>query len=60
MLLAQKESTALELLDRIRIGYEYLPTWLKPGAREMNKSSMKFSNGSTIMGFSSSAQGVRG
>jgi len=60
MMLAQKESTALELLDRIRIGYEYLPTWLKPGAREMNKSSMKFSNGSTIMGFSSSAQGVRG
>lgn len=55
MMLAQKEATALELLDRIKTGYEYLPTWLKPGCIEFNKSSVKFSNRSTIMGFSASA-----
>ena len=60
MLLAQKESTALELLDRIKIGYTYLPTWLKPGCIEFNKGSVKFSNRSPIMGFASSSQGARG
>ena len=60
MMLAQKESTALELLDRIKVGYTYLPTWLKPGCVEFNKSSVKFSNRSTIMGFASSSQGARG
>lgn len=60
MMLAQKESTALELLDRIKTGYTYLPTWLKPGCLEFNKSSVKFANRSTIMGFASSSQGARG
>lgn len=60
MLLAQKEQTALELLDRIKTGYSYLPTWLKPGCGDFNKSAVKFSNRSTIMGFSASAQGARG
>lgn len=60
MMLAQKESTALELLDRIKTGYEYLPQWLKPGCEEFNKKSIKFENRSTIMGFSSSSDGARG
>ena len=55
MMLAQKEQTALELLDRIKTGYSYLPTWLKPGCEDFNKSAVKFSNRSTIMGFSASA-----
>lgn len=60
MMMAQKEGTALELLDRIKLGYTHLPTWLKPGCIEFNKSSVKFSNRSTIMGFACSAQGARG
>ena len=60
MLLAQKEQTALELLDRIKTGYSYLPTWLKPGCVEFNKASVKFSNRSSIIGLASSSQGARG
>lgn len=60
MMMAQKEATALELLDRIKTGYTYLPSWLKPGCVEFNKSSVKFSNRSTVMGYASSSQGARG
>lgn len=60
MILAQKESTALEILDRIKTGYEYLPKWIKPGCVELNKKSITFSNRSWIKGMSSSSDGARG
>ena len=60
MMLAQAENTALELLDRIKTGYEYLPSWLKPCCEEWNKKSVRFSNRSTISGFASSSNGPRG
>ena len=60
LMLAQRESTALELLDRIKTGYEYLPTWLKPGCVEFNKSSISFSNRSSIKGMASGSDSARG
>ena len=60
MMLAQAESTALELLDRIKTGYEYLPSFLKPACEEWNKKNVRFSNRSTIQAFASSSNGPRG
>ena len=60
MLLAQAENTCLELLDRIKTGYEYLPSWLKPACEEWNKKNVRFSNRSSIAGFASSSNGPRG
>jgi hypothetical protein len=60
MMLAQAESTALELLDRIKTGYEYLPSFLKPACEEWNKKNVRFANRSTIQAFASSSNGPRG
>ena len=60
MMLAQAESTALALLDRIKTGYEYLPAFLKPGCEEWNKKNVRFTNRSTIQAFASSSNGPRG
>ena len=60
MILAQKESTALEILKKIKDGYLYLPSWLKPSCTEMNKKSMTFGNRSVTHGFASSSDGCRG
>lgn len=58
--LANKQKTATEILDRIKMAYERLPMWLKQGVVEWNKQSIKFENGSKIIASSTSATAVRG
>jgi len=58
--LANKQKTATEILDRIKLAYERLPMWLKQGVVEWNKTSIKFENGSKIIASSTSATAVRG
>lgn len=60
MILANKASTALELLSRISMGYEYLPHWLKPACLVFNKGELTFSNLSSIRAFASSSDAARG
>lgn len=60
MLLAQREKTAIELLGRLRMAYEYLPAFLKPAIVTYNKSSIEFSNYSKIEAFATASQGSRG
>jgi len=48
MIVANKESTAIEIFRRVRLAYEQLPNWLKPGVDEYGKTSMMLSNGSRI------------
>jgi len=48
LIVANKEGTAKEIFSRIRMAYEELPNWLKPGVTEYGKESMKLSNGTTI------------
>ena len=60
MLLANKADTALEILGRIKMAYEYLPPWLKPGLVVMNKGEMIFSNKSAIKGFATASDAARG
>lgn len=59
MLLAQEANTAIDLLGKIRMAYEYLPSFLKPGVVTYNKSSIEFSNLSTIKSFATASQGAR-
>lgn len=60
MILANKNSTALEILDRIKRGYEYLPAFLKPQCVVWNKGQILFGNRSEIRGFASSSDAARG
>ncbi len=48
LLVANKEETAKEIFSRIRLAYEELPNWLKPGVKEYGKESMELANGSRI------------
>lgn len=48
LVVANKEGTAKEIFSRIRLAYEELPNWLKPGVKEYGKESMVLSNGSSI------------
>ena len=48
LLVANKEATAIEIFQRVRMAYEELPNWLKPPVKEYAKTSMTLENGSRI------------
>jgi len=48
LIVANKEGTAIEIFKRVRMAYEELPNWLKPGVTEYGKTSMTLGNGTTI------------
>jgi hypothetical protein len=48
LIVANKEGTALEIMSRIRMAYEELPNWLKPGVKEYGKTSVTLANGTRI------------
>ena len=58
--LANKQSTARDILSRLKLAYEYLPLWLQQGIVEWNKGSIQLENGSKILASSTSASAVRG
>lgn len=60
VILGNKASLAREILDRIKLMYEYLPVWLKPGIEEWNKGRVKFDNKSQIITGATSASAGRG
>jgi len=59
-LLANKASTAKEILSRVNLMLECLPFFLQPGCRNINKSSIEFSNGSEIFCAATSSSSIRG
>lgn len=59
-ILANKLSTARELLGRLKLAYEHLPKWLQQGVVEWNKGSIVLENGSKILASSTSSSAVRG
>lgn len=59
-ILANKGSTAREILGRVTLALENLPFFLQPGCRSLNKGSMEFSNNSRIVAASTSASSIRG
>jgi hypothetical protein len=59
-ILANKASTARDLLQRLQLAYENLPKWLQQGIISWNKGSLELENGSKILAASTSASAVRG
>ena len=59
-ILANKASTARDLLSRLQLAYEHLPQWLQMGVMNWNKGSLELENGSKILAASTSASAVRG
>ena len=58
--LANKLSTAKELLAKLKLAYEWIPKWLQQGIVEWNKYSIILENGSKIIASATSASAVRG
>ena len=58
--LANKKSTALELLGRLQLAYENLPKWLQQGVVIWNKGNIELENGSKILASSTSGSAIRG
>ena len=59
-ILANKASTAREILGRLQLAYENLPDWMQHGIISWNKGSIELENGSTAYAHSTSASAVRG
>ena len=59
-ILANKGSTAREMLARITLMLENLPFFLQPGCKALNKGNIDFSNNSSIMTASTTSSSIRG
>jgi hypothetical protein len=59
-ILANKGSTAREMLSRVTLALENLPFFLQPGCKELNKGSLQFSNNSRIIASATSGSSIRG
>lgn len=59
-ILANKGSTAREMLSRITLALENLPFFLQPGCKILNKGSIGFSNNSRIIAAATSGNSIRG
>lgn len=60
LIVANKEQTAINIFKRVRIAYEELANWLKPGVEEYGKTSMLLSNGSSVGISTTSSDAGRG
>lgn len=58
--LANKGSTAREMLARITLMLENIPFFLQPGCKALNKGSIEFSNNSRIVAAATSGSSIRG
>ena len=60
MICGNKLSIAIEIMDRIRLGYEYCPSSIKIGVKTYNKSCIEFENNSIMRCFATGSSGCRG
>jgi hypothetical protein len=60
LIVANKEATAINIFKRVRMAYEMLPNYLKPGIVEYGKTSMTLANGSSIGISTTSSDAGRG
>ena len=59
-LLANKSSTARDILGRLQLAYENLPKWMQQGVINWNKGSIELENKSTIVAAATSSSAIRG
>jgi hypothetical protein len=60
VIVANKEKTAIMLLRRIKMAYEQLPNWLKPGTAQWGNTEVIFGNGSSVSISTTTGSAVRG
>ena len=60
LIVANKEQTAKNIFKRVRLAYEQLPNYLKPGVVEYGQTSVTFTNGSSIGISTTSSDAGRG
>ena len=58
--LANKSSTARDILSRLQLAYENLPKWMQQGIIAWNKGNIELENGSKIIAASTSSSAIRG
>ena len=59
-IVANKETTAINIFKRIRMAYEQLPNYIKPGVKDYAKTGMTLGNDSSIIVSTTSATSIRG
>ena len=59
LVIATKQDVAKNLVTKVRVMHELLPTWLKGGSLEDNKLSLRLHNGSQIKAIASSPDAGR-
>lgn len=59
LVIATKQDVAKNLVTKVRVMHELLPSWLKGGSLEDNKLSLKLNNGSQIKAIASSPDAGR-
>jgi hypothetical protein len=59
-ILANKQRTAISIIDDIKKAYEMLPVWLKPGLEEYNTLNIAFENGTKIFASATTEDAIRG
>jgi len=57
---ANKERTAIEILDRIKTAYQELPWWLQQGIVNWGRRELRLENESKIIAVSTSSTAIRG
>jgi phage terminase large subunit-like protein len=60
LILSTKQDTAKEIVSKVKLANNELPTWLKVPTVEDNRLSIKFKNESRILAASSAADSARG
>ena len=60
VMVANKENTAINIFKRVRLAYEQLPNFLKPGVKEYGKTGVVFDNDSSIGVSTTTSTAVRG
>ena len=58
--LANKASTAREIMARYQLMFEHLPDWMQQGIKTWNKGDIELENGSIVFTAATTAAGIRG
>ena len=59
-ILANKASTAREIMSRYQLMFEHLPAWMQQGVKTWNKGDIELENGSVVFTAATTAAGIRG
>lgn len=59
-IVANKESTAINIFKRVRMAYEQLPNYIKPGVKDYAKTGMTLGNDSSVIVSTTTATSIRG